>query len=157
MINEDVKDFIAQSDVVLIGLGEEFNIDDEEKKMKAYNNLYELIEKKNYYVISMNQDCNIVSSVFKEQYTVFPMADVSEEKWDKYLRWLSCTLNHRLLVMELGVSLNNPNVIRWPFERCVMINNTATLCRVNATLPQLPEQLSDKGISIKENSLDFCI
>ena len=157
MLNDDVKDRIESSDVILLGIGEEFNIDDAEKKISAYQSLFELIKNKNYFVISLNKDNEDLENIFGEKYTVCPMNDISDEKWNAYLKWLSCTLNHRLLVMELGVSLNNPNVIRWPFERCVMINNSAVICRVNATLPQLPEQLSDKGISIKENSVDFCV
>lgn len=75
--------------------------------------------------------------------------------WDKYKKWFAGTLNRKLLVLELGVSLRFPQIIRFPFERAAVINNKAKFIRVNNHIPQIDKELSDKGESIKECSVDW--
>ncbi|MDY3248747.1 MAG: hypothetical protein SOX32_00190 [Candidatus Choladocola sp.] len=70
-------------------------------------------------------------------------------QWEKYNRWLSCTLNHRLCILELGAGFSYPQVIRWPFEKVAYFNRKATLIRVHSRLPQITEELSERGIAIK--------
>ena len=67
------------------------------------------------------------------------------------------TLNKKLCVLELGVGMNLPNIIRWPFEKIAYYNKKASFFRVNGSLYQLTEKLSDKGISIGENAIDFLL
>lgn len=54
-----------------------------------------------------------------------------QEKWKQYTKWLQGTINRRLLILELGVSLQFPTVIRWPFEKVAFYNQKAFLYRVN--------------------------
>ena len=76
------------------------------------------------------------------------------DEWGKYTRWLQGTLNHSLFVLELGVRMEFPSVIRWPFEKIVRYNQKAFLCRVSEDLYQLPEDLSTKGVGISKNTID---
>ena len=71
--------------------------------------------------------------------------------WEKYMRWLQGTLNHRVCVLELGVGMEYPGVIRFPFEKVVFFNQKASFFRVHSRLWQMTEELKDRGISIKEN------
>ncbi|MCM1570170.1 MAG: hypothetical protein NC081_12120 [Roseburia sp.] len=77
------------------------------------------------------------------------------ENWERYMKWLQGSLNHRLLVLELGVGMQFPSVIRWPFEKAAFFNNKAKFYRVNENLYQLTEELKGKGVSISENAIDW--
>ncbi|MDE7273177.1 MAG: hypothetical protein K2N95_08965 [Lachnospiraceae bacterium] len=78
-----------------------------------------------------------------------------QEQWKRYTKWLQQTLNKKLCILELGVELNLPNIIRWPFEKVAFYNQKADFFRVNASLYQMTEELSDKGIGIGMNAVDF--
>lgn len=77
--------------------------------------------------------------------------------WNMYMKWLQGTLNKKLCVLELGVGLNYPTVIRWPFEKMCYINQKSTLIRVNEHLSQLTETTShaDNGMGGGANSNPF--
>lgn len=75
------------------------------------------------------------------------------EQWHLYTKWLQGTLNRRLLVLELGVGMRFPSVIRWPFEKTAYFNNKATFIRVNEKLYQITEELSGKGRGIPKNAI----
>lgn len=77
------------------------------------------------------------------------------EQWQKYMKWLQGTPNRRLLVLELGVGMDFPTVIRWPFEKAVFFNQKAFLYRVNRRLYQLTEELAGKGCGISQNAIDW--
>ena len=79
------------------------------------------------------------------------------KNWEKYTKYLSDTLNKNLLVLELGVSLDYPTVIRWPFEKVTMINNKAHLVRVHERLCQHTPEISAKTDSIQMNSVDYIL
>lgn len=76
-------------------------------------------------------------------------------QWEKYTKWLQLTLNRRLCVLELGVGVNMPDIIRFPFEKVAFYNQKADFFRINETLYQMTEDLGDKGVSIAINSVDF--
>ncbi|MGN0402647.1 MAG: hypothetical protein ACI4HQ_10395 [Acetatifactor sp.] len=76
-------------------------------------------------------------------------------KWAEYTKWLQGTLNHSLLALELGVGMQFPSVIRWPFEKIVYFNKKAFLVRVHETLYQLTEELSGKGCGISQNAIEW--
>lgn len=127
---ETLKKNIDDSDMVLVGIGNENRNNGQREKYEK------LLVGKNHYIID---------------------EDMTEENkdWDHYSKWLMGTLNHRLCLIESDVSLIRPERIRWPFERIAMINNKAVFIRINSTLPFLPAELKDKGISIKENAIDI--
>lgn len=75
--------------------------------------------------------------------------------WQRYTKWLQGTLNHRLLLLELGVSMGFPSVVRTPFEKITAYNRKAFLWRVNEKLSQIPPDLSTKGNGISKNAIDW--
>lgn len=87
-------------------------------------------------------------------------ADQYDEKgylgqWSIYTKWLQGTLNKKLLILELGVGMQFPSVIRWPFEKIAFYNAKAEFYRINKNLYHLTEELSEKGHSISENAIDW--
>ena len=44
-------------------------------------------------------------------------------QWAEYRNWLQCTINKKLCILELGVGLKFPNIIRWPFEKVGFYNH----------------------------------
>lgn len=189
----DFKDY----DCILIGIGEEFN--ENQNALKAYNKLASLLDKNNYFIVSLCIDDIIFQSNLDKEKIVAPLGgkrkkqcpDACEGKlfdvsnticpickkelvynnyladnyieddyipmWEKHKKWVSLTINKKLLALELGVSFKFPQIIRWPFEKIVSLNNKAELIRVNETLPQLSEEVSGKGTSIKENSVEWVV
>ena len=163
---ERISDYIDQindAEMVLIGIGEEFEqCEDRETILGAYNKLHDYIGKKNYYIVSMCKDSLIYESNNQKSNISTPLCDGIEgidlnEKWDLYLNWLTCTLNRKLLIIELGVSMNMPQVIRWPFEKTIMINNKASMIRVNNNIPNIPAEIKNKAVGIKESAIDFIV
>lgn len=77
------------------------------------------------------------------------------KKWSVYMKWLQGSLNKNICVLELGVGMKYPTVIRWPFEKVTFINHKAKFARVHEQLYQLTEDIKEKGISIKENPVEF--
>ena len=85
------------------------------------------------------------------------MEEGYQKQWEKYTKWLQGTLNKKLCILELGVELNLPSIIRWPFEKVAFYNQKASFFRVNESLYQMTENLSDKGVSIAKNAVDFLL
>ncbi|MDE7321901.1 MAG: hypothetical protein K2N73_04100 [Lachnospiraceae bacterium] len=85
------------------------------------------------------------------------LEDGYQVQWGRYTKWLQMTLNKKLCILELGVEMNLPNIIRWPFEKVAFYNQKASFFRINGSLYQLTEELSSKGVSISENAVDFLL
>lgn len=77
------------------------------------------------------------------------------ENWQKYMDWLMTTMNRRLLILEFGVGMNYPTVIRFPFEKLTYVNNRARMIRVHNKLYQLTKEISEKSQGVQMNSIDF--
>ncbi len=75
--------------------------------------------------------------------------------WEKHKKWLTGTLNKRLLVMELGVSLKLPQIVRWPFERIAYLNDKAFFVRVNSSIYQLSAEVANKGDCEKTDAVSW--
>lgn len=75
--------------------------------------------------------------------------------WNVYKEWLAKTLNHRLVILELGEGFKTPAVIRWPFEKTVYFNQKALMYRINRKFYQIPEEIRDRSIPVAADSLDF--
>lgn len=75
--------------------------------------------------------------------------------WAAYRNWLQQTINKKMCIIELGVGMKYPTVIRWPFEKIAYCNNKASFVRVHDFLYQMTEELGQKGIGIKANPIDF--
>lgn len=186
---------IKDAEMIFVGIGEEF--DNNNDALDAYNKLAEMLNGKNYFVVSLCMDDVIYESGLDESRIVCPMGgmrkkqcpdacthdlyDINEEKcpncgktliynnikaenyveegylpqWQKHKLWLTGTLNKKLLLIELGVSMRFPQIIRWPFERLAGLNNKAFLIRVNEKLPQVDAEIADKAMSIKTSSVEW--
>ena len=79
------------------------------------------------------------------------------DQWNQYTKWLQGTVNKRLCVLELGVGMEYPTVIRFPFEKIVFYNQKASLYRVHPMLYQIGEEISDRGYAVKEDPVDFLL
>ncbi len=76
-------------------------------------------------------------------------------QWNVYTKWLQGTVNKKLCVLELGVGMNYPGIIRFPFEKMVYYNQKAFLYRVHPRLYQVGEEIADRSRGIAENPVDF--
>ena len=79
------------------------------------------------------------------------------KQWDVYTKWLQGTVNKKLCVLELGAGLEYPKIIRFPFEKIVFYNQKAFFYRIHPMIYQLGEEIGDRGVSIKEDPIDFLI
>lgn len=77
------------------------------------------------------------------------------DQWLFYTKWLQGSINRKLVILELGVLMQFPTVIRFPFEKVAYFNQKAKLYRINGSLFQMTEELKGKGISISENAIDW--
>lgn len=76
-------------------------------------------------------------------------------KWNTYTKWLQGTVNKRLCILELGVGMQFPTVIRWPFEKVAFFNQKSSFFRVHSKLYQVTEEIKDRSYSIQALSEDF--
>ena len=113
-----------------------------------------LLDKNNYFIISSTKHNYLGESTINPKRMVCPYINEDEKQWDFYNKWLSATLAKKLLVIEIGEGFNNPNLIRWPFERIVMINDKAHFYRVHSTFYQIPKEIADKACTMKINSYE---
>lgn len=93
----------------------------------------------------------ILNNVYTEKYN--EKGYLSD--WQIYTKWLQGTLNKKLFVLELGVGMQYPSIIRFPFEKIALYNNKAEIYRINEKLYYLGEELKQKGTSISKNAIDW--
>lgn len=77
------------------------------------------------------------------------------EAWDRYRKWLQKTVNRKLCLLELGVGLRFPTVIRWPFEKAAFYNQKAQMFRIHGNLSQSTEAIQDRCHSKEEDSVTY--
>lgn len=156
------------SEMVLIGLGEEFRKTGNGEKDKALidslNILPGFLKGKTYFVVDQNPDDLVFLSKLLPFFITAPFGpenrqECGEEQWNTYMRWLSGTLGHKLLMLELGVGFSNPQVIRWPFEKTLQLNLKSRLVRVHSVFPQLTPELkqSKRAYSVKADPADWLL
>ena len=56
-----------------------------------------------------------------------------------------------------SAAIQNPSLIRWPFEKTVMLNQKAFLFRVHRQFSQIPEEIKEKAVPVAESSVDFIL
>lgn len=213
---------LKEAELVLVGVGEELELPQdadisplmhktliEQQKLKgvtenleAYKRLKEIIENKNYFVVSLCTDGLIEKVGLKEDRVVEPCgsinrmqcsdkctADIYEscdeaiqnptcpkcgkplvfnniyaenyaeegylDKWQTYMKWLQGTVNRNTCIIELGVGMRFPSVIRWPFEKIAFFNQKATFFRVHSKLYQTTEEIKEKSYGIQAVPAEF--
>lgn len=75
--------------------------------------------------------------------------------WERYMKWLQGTVNKKLCLLELGVSMRFPSVIRWPFEKTTFYNQKAKFFRIHHSLSQTAENIGDRCYTCDENSVAY--
>lgn len=161
MDNTVFFDKLDNAKMVLVGVGKGFAKGHEDAKLlENYNTLAKLLAEKNYFIVNISNENNIKKSNFDMGRVAIPLDEEvseadNEKKWNEYTKWLQLTLNKELLVLELGVGFDMPTLVRWPFEKIAMLNNKAFLYRVNENFPQLPDDIGDKGVSVKMSVGEF--
>ena len=77
------------------------------------------------------------------------------DSWERYTKWLQGTMNRDLCVLELGVGMEYPTVIRFPFEKIVYYNQKSFLYRVHSKLYQIGEEISGRGTGMQADAIEF--
>lgn len=162
-IIEGLKKDYNEAEMVLIGIGSElhrkmFDSAEMMNQMLEYYNA--VLDRKNYFIITSLAQNIFENTGFNKKRVVNPVmidtaGETEEKQWELYNKWLSGTLNHRLMIIELGEGFNRPNIFRWPFEKILFINQKSVMYRVNEHFYQLPENISERAFSIECNSLEF--
>ena len=215
-----ILDLIKDADLVLIGIGKEFEKERflaGDDALEALNKLADILDKKNYFALSICTNNIAKKSNLLSDRVVQPCGNVEMKQcpnrceeglmeltveefaalqgmlpnnelpevelgvcpkcgqplilntvytenydengylkdWARYTKWLQGTLNKKLCILELGVDLTYPSIIRWPFEKIAFYNNKAHFIRVNERLYHMSEEINDKGISVAKNAVDW--
>lgn len=77
------------------------------------------------------------------------------EQWKLYTKWLQGTVNRKVCMIELGVGMQFPSVIRFPFEKVAYFNQKASFFRVHSRLYQVTEEIKEKSYSIQATWEEF--
>ena len=77
------------------------------------------------------------------------------DQWAVYKKWLQGTVNKKVCILELGVGMKYPTVIRWPFEKITFFNQKAELFRVHSRLYQMTEEIKERGFGICQSPQVF--
>lgn len=75
------------------------------------------------------------------------------ERWQDYMKWLQGSLNRKLCVIEAGVGMKLPSVIRWPFEKTVFYNQKSSMIRIHDKFYQINEEVSERAYSCRCDSV----
>lgn len=77
------------------------------------------------------------------------------DSWDSYTRWIQNTVNKKLCVLELGVGMEYPTIIRFPFEKIVFYNQKAFMYRIHSRLYQVSKETGDRGMGIRADAVEY--
>ena len=125
----------------------------EEKYISENRNIFteENIEKLNVKV------CPVCGKMMQPNIVTYEYYDEKGylDKWERYTKWLQGTVNRKLCILELGVGLAYPTVIRWPNEKIVTYNNKAYMFRIHNKLFQLSEGIGERAKSVAENPMNI--
>lgn len=167
LIRETVKD----ATMVLLGIGTEVSLKhySREELEQFYKNAAKLIKGKFYFAVTLNTDDLIYEAGLEEALIVAPCGsdrtgnvitngNYDESgylpQWQAYQKWLGNTLNQKFVILELGVGLDYPSVLRFPGEKMTYFNQKATLIRVHKSLSQVPAEIGERCISVAEDPVE---
>ena len=128
-----------------------------EQVQKAYEVLADLLKDKNYFVISLCEDGLLEQAGLKKDRILTPAKEGEEEtdggvypadSWETYTKWLQGTLNRNLVILELGVGMELPQLIRFPVAKVAYFNQKSCLYRVHSHLYQMTEEIKERGYSV---------
>ena len=148
MTLEEIRQEVQNASLVLVGLGEELKGD----LTAFYRALAGLLEHKDYFIVTLKDREGLEAAGLAPEQITAPLVDPEgHESWEKYLHWLSFTLNQKLCVLELEVGFAHPQLVRFPFEKTAYFNKKSRYIRVSGRFPQLSEEIADRGTSVKDD------
>lgn len=154
---ERIQKLLSEAEMILIGIGSALEKD--EKNAEAVDEVYQTIASyvkgKTYFVLTGNTDGKLLDGTIFSMLTAAPNLEGQEKAWQSYLNWLTCTLTHKLVILELGEGFRQPQLMRWPFEQVVTYNKKAALVRVGRTFPQVPKELAEQAVSVPMDAFRF--
>lgn len=154
---KQIKETVDNSDKILIGIGEETDISAKE----VYETLNRYITDKDYFVVYMAETEELIKGIFKDDRCEKAISGIQNDdigvkgNLSNYMKWLTMTLNKKLIVIELGAGFLKPQFLRWPFEKIVCLNNKAELIRVNNRFPQISIEIADKATAVHMSPEEF--
>lgn len=77
------------------------------------------------------------------------------DMWEKYNQFLQSTVNKKLLLLELGVGMKYPSVIRFAFEKIATYNKKSQMYRVHPTLAFAIPEIKESCQCISANPVEF--
>lgn len=73
---------------------------------------------------------------------------------ERYSEYLEMHKNKHILFLELGVGMNTPAIIKYPFWRMTYQNPDAIYCCINFGEAYVPEEIEKRSIAINQNICD---
>lgn len=152
-----IRQILSEGEMFLIGIGSELEKNESNTASidEAYRTVAAYLKGKPYYAITGNTDGKLLDGTLFHTLVAAPNLEGQEEAWSRYMNWLSCTLNHRLVILELGEGFRQPQLMRWPFEKVVAYHQKAKLIRVGTSFPQVPKELKERAFSVPMDPCRF--
>lgn len=76
------------------------------------------------------------------------------EAASRYVDWVQARLGKKLLLLELGVGMNTPAIIKYPFWKLTAQNPNATYVCVNFGEAECPKEIEDRAIVVNADIAD---
>lgn len=80
---------------------------------------------------------------------------VQDEGWylacNRYQNFIRRNENSHILYLELGVGMNTPGIIKYPFWQMTAKNKNAVYCSVNSELSYVPTEIQNQSIVIRND------
>ena len=80
---------------------------------------------------------------------------VEDDGWqlacERYKRFIKENKNKKVLYFELGVGMNTPVIIKYPFWRLTAQNKKAYYVCVNTEMAYAPEEIKDRSLCFPED------
>ena len=80
---------------------------------------------------------------------------VEDEGWHqasiRYSDFIDRVKNQKVLYLELGVGMNTPVIIKYPFWKMVLENKDSTYACINYNEAFCPDEIADRSIIINED------
>ena len=77
------------------------------------------------------------------------------EAASRYVEWVQARMDQKLLLLELGVGMNTPAIIKYPFWKLTAQNKNATYVCVNSGEAECPHEIEDRAIVVKADVADL--
>lgn len=84
---------------------------------------------------------------------------VQDEGWylacNRYQDFIRKNGNSHILYLELGVGMNTPGIIKYPFWQMTAKNKNAVYCSVNSELSYVPTEIQNQSVVIRNDIARF--